>query len=178
MPPALHPRSRMTSSLFATTVVASFFVVALPHVLPCPVPKARFADGEISVDENGRRRVWRRKDGPEVRDGIAQFDDTTAEDVERAEERVRRECPLPKPGGMLGEWLGFHKSAEEEAAGQWLGALCAASHVAGRRPGFRYEKTTKFPTTNTMVDGQEGLVISELWHLDYISDSYIAADLT
>lgn len=114
MPPHLHPRSRMTSSLFATTVAASFFVVALPHVLPCPVPRARFADGEIMVDENGRRRRWKRKDSsPEVKDGIVQFNDTTAEEVERAEQRVKRECPLPKPGGMLGEWLGFHKSEGE-----------------------------------------------------------------
>ena len=120
MPPALHPRSRMTSSLFATTVVASFFVVALPHILPCPVPRARFADGEIMVDENGRRKRWRRKDAspPEVKDGIVQFSDTTAEEVERAEERVRQECPLPKPGGMLGEWLGFHKDQGEGEMGR------------------------------------------------------------
>ena len=104
----------MTSSLFATTVVASFFVVALPHALPCPVPRARFADGEIMVDENGRRRRWRRKDSsPEVKDGIVTFNDIAAEDIERAEQRTKRECPVPKPGGMLGEWLGFHKEEGE-----------------------------------------------------------------
>lgn len=105
----------MTSSLFATTVVASFFVVALPHALPCPVPRARFADGEIMVDENGRRRRWRKKEAvaPQVQDGIVTFNDTTAEEIENAEQRLKRECPLPKPGGMLGEWLGFHKEESE-----------------------------------------------------------------
>ncbi|KAH6631775.1 hypothetical protein F5144DRAFT_602557 [Chaetomium tenue] len=44
-PPHLHPRSRMTSSLFATTVLASFLVVALPHILPCPAPRRAYADG-------------------------------------------------------------------------------------------------------------------------------------
>ncbi|KAG5930203.1 hypothetical protein E4U53_002285 [Claviceps sorghi] len=110
MPPHLHPRSRMTSSLFATTVVASFLVVALPHLLPCPVPRTKYADGEVVVDENGRRRRWRRRDAtPESRDGIVQFNQSAGEHVESASERSRRECPVPKPGGLLGQWLGFHK---------------------------------------------------------------------
>ncbi|KAM5362008.1 hypothetical protein ACJZ2D_012758 [Fusarium nematophilum] len=101
----------MTSSLFATTVAACFLVVTMPHLLPCPVPRARFADGEIMVDENGRRMRWRSKTtSPEVKDGIVQFSDMSSEEVERAKGRVRRECPVPKPGGILGEWLGFHKS--------------------------------------------------------------------
>ncbi|KAK5998342.1 hypothetical protein PT974_00721 [Cladobotryum mycophilum] len=107
MPPHLHPRSRMTSSLFATTVLASFFVVALPHVLPCPVPRTKFADGEVFVDENGRRKRWRKKEAAAT-DGLVQFNQTTEEDIESAAERAKRECPVPKPGGVLGEWLGFH----------------------------------------------------------------------
>lgn len=113
MPPHLHPKSRMTSSIFATTVVASFFVVGLPHVLPCPVPAARYADGEIMVDENGKRRVWRRRDAPEVKDGIVQFNQTDDEGSESMADTAKRACPLPKPGGMLGEWLGFHKDDGE-----------------------------------------------------------------
>ncbi|UNI21864.1 hypothetical protein JDV02_007814 [Purpureocillium takamizusanense] len=110
MPPHLHPRSRMTSSLFATTVVASFFVVALPHILPCPVPRTKFADGEVMVDENGRRRRWRRRDSAESKDGLVQFNQPADDDIYTSVERTTRECPVPKPGGMLGEWLGFHKS--------------------------------------------------------------------
>lgn len=98
----------MTSSLFATTLVASFFVVALPHVLPCPVPRTKYADGEIVVDENGRRRRWRKRDTTDGADGLVQFNQVTEENSS-ASPRV---CPVPKPGGMLGEWLGFHKSDE------------------------------------------------------------------
>ncbi|RMJ12352.1 hypothetical protein CDV36_007996 [Fusarium kuroshium] len=119
MPPVLHPKSRMTSSLFATTVAACFLVVTMPHLLPCPVPRARFADGEIMVDENGRRMRWKKKDStPKVEDGIVQFNDMSTEDVQQGKDRVRRECPVPKPGGMLGEWLGFHKSEIETRAGR------------------------------------------------------------
>jgi cytochrome c oxidase assembly factor 2 len=55
MPPLLHPRSRFTSSLFATTVFASFFVVALPHILPCPAPRLAYADGEMPDGTPQRR---------------------------------------------------------------------------------------------------------------------------
>ncbi|KAF6813705.1 hypothetical protein CMUS01_07441 [Colletotrichum musicola] len=115
MPPhPLHPRSRMTSSLFATTVVASFFVVGLPHLLPCPAPRVAYADGDIIVGEDGRRKRRRRRDSPEARDGIVSFDQVADEETLRAkEERLRRECPVPKPGGMLGEWLGFHGPSKE-----------------------------------------------------------------
>ncbi|EHK20425.1 uncharacterized protein TRIVIDRAFT_90014 [Trichoderma virens Gv29-8] len=115
MPPHLHPRSRMTSSLFATTVLASFFVVALPHLLPCPVPRTKYADGEIIVDENGRRKRWRRRD-VDAKDGLVQFNQTTEDEIERATERMTRECPVPKPGGMLGEWLGFHATDDKTRA--------------------------------------------------------------
>ncbi|KAL2159941.1 hypothetical protein VTH06DRAFT_2074 [Thermothelomyces fergusii] len=87
-PPHLHPRSRMTSSLFATTVLASFLVVALPHVLPCPAPA---------------RRVYYADDGGGGAEGEGSGRGRRA--------KARRECPVPKPGGMLGEWLGFSGSA-------------------------------------------------------------------
>ncbi|KAI7916905.1 hypothetical protein M0657_000115 [Pyricularia oryzae] len=113
-PPHLHPRSRMTSSLFATTVVASFFVVALPHVLPCPAPRRVFADGDMEtmIDANGRtlRRRRRIPLDPEVKDGIVQFDamsspiDSTESE---SESNIGRACPIPKPGGKVGELLGF-----------------------------------------------------------------------
>lgn len=112
MPPHLHPRSRMTSSLFATTVVASFFVVALPHILPCPAPGVAYADSSVATDEKGRR--VRRKHS-EIRDGIVRFDKSIDEETtEENIRRKRRECPVPKPGGMLGELLGFHKTGGED----------------------------------------------------------------
>lgn len=100
----------MTSSIFATTIAASFFVVALPHLIPCPAPRVAFADGETMVDENGRRRRRKVAEPVDVKDGVAQFERPADEAGRRAvESRAQRECPVPKPGGMLGEMLGFHK---------------------------------------------------------------------
>lgn len=44
MPPAMHPRSFFTTSLFTTTALLSFAVVSVPHVLPCPAPKVVLAE--------------------------------------------------------------------------------------------------------------------------------------
>ncbi|SPQ23605.1 d1e8bf29-d604-4d19-b8ae-3a32c28da54f [Thermothielavioides terrestris] len=150
--PHLHPRSRMTSSLFATTLLASFVVVALPHVLPCPAPRRAFADdggGGMSSSAAGasaagvgadrdapppppprrmRRRTTRRglDDGAgageegvavvEFQPGRTSSSSSGGED-ERATRRGRRarECPVPKPGGILGEWLGFTGGERREA---------------------------------------------------------------
>ncbi|KAI1128155.1 hypothetical protein F5Y10DRAFT_241339 [Nemania abortiva] len=129
MPPHLHPRSRMTSSLFATTVAASFLVVGLPHILPCPAPRVAYADSasSSSPDGNGRRRARRRppQQTTEVKDGIAQFD-VEAKGSEGAEiptmkmtstaPRGKRECPVPKPGGVIGELIGFKKEKEDRSS--------------------------------------------------------------
>ncbi|KAI1325505.1 hypothetical protein F5Y16DRAFT_377845 [Xylariaceae sp. FL0255] len=127
MPPHLHPRSRMTSSLFATTVVASFIVVGLPHILPCPAPRVAYADSSsTSADGTCRPRRSRRRSPQqttEVKDGIAQFSSPAphsdsvglsgaedgAEETEATAARGKRECPVPKPGGVIGELMGFKK---------------------------------------------------------------------
>ncbi|KAF4126844.1 cytochrome c oxidase assembly factor 2 [Geosmithia morbida] len=111
MPPHLHPRSRMTSSLFASTVVACFMVVALPHVLPCPAPKTtKFADGSVDVDS--RRRIRRQQQQQQLEAkrsaGFVNFSMDAGEDGSQIARASRRGCPVPKPGGILGEWLGFH----------------------------------------------------------------------
>jgi cytochrome c oxidase assembly factor 2 len=136
----------MTSSLFATTVLASFLVVALPHVLPCPAPRRAYADGEMpspgdaeAVRRRRRRRVGTTKPeefvgGPDghhhhqgedaavdtttSRIGIVEFrpgtgdlnNDGNGDGLRRRVKAARRgrECPVPKPGGILGEWLGFN----------------------------------------------------------------------
>lgn len=60
-----------------------------------------------------------------MKDGIAQFESSN-EDFERiaaqtngatAASRTRRdrECPVPKPGGVIGELMGFNKSQEEDS---------------------------------------------------------------
>ncbi|KAJ4411271.1 hypothetical protein N0V82_009055 [Gnomoniopsis sp. IMI 355080] len=109
----------MTSSLFATTMIASFFVVGLPHVLPCPAPRITYADGEIIQDENGRKRRRRRpvSQEPEVQNGIAQFNNVAQDDlVDQEGRKGRRECPVPKPGGKVGELLGFKTNDDDTKA--------------------------------------------------------------
>ncbi|KAH8163885.1 hypothetical protein CIB48_g4343 [Xylaria polymorpha] len=129
MPPHLHPRSRMTSSLFATTVVASFLVVGLPHILPCPAPRVAYAD---AASPDGSPRCARRRSSQqttEVKDGIAQFEgvsdvsgsnrsasvaETSA--MTSTAPRGKRECPVPKPGGVIGELIGFKRDERSDTS--------------------------------------------------------------
>ncbi|KAF2808223.1 uncharacterized protein BDZ99DRAFT_49558 [Mytilinidion resinicola] len=135
MPPALHPRSRMTMSLFSTTLAISFLVVATPHVLPCPVPAAR-ADAADPDRPRRRRRCQRDEHGNVIpgteiqatssggtdalglgekwkegeRDVEAEVqDEGTSRRVPRG-----RECPVPKPGGLVGQILGIPKDERGE----------------------------------------------------------------
>ncbi|KAB5572012.1 hypothetical protein GE09DRAFT_652143 [Coniochaeta sp. 2T2.1] len=107
-PPHLHPRSRMTSSLFATTVFASFFVVALPHILPCPAPRVKYADGEMPPE--GKRRRRRKPEITETPEGNIVDFGSSIEDEGPQTAKTKRECPVPKPGGAVGELLGFKKT--------------------------------------------------------------------
>ena len=109
MPSHLHPRSRLTTSLFGTTLLVSFLVVGMPHILPCPAPRADFTDVEIT--EDGRRRRRRRRVQEGTADGTQQGDERTslAQMSKEAEEMARRahECPVPKPKGVIGRLFGF-----------------------------------------------------------------------
>ncbi|MCJ1341656.1 hypothetical protein MMC09_006952 [Bachmanniomyces sp. S44760] len=110
MPSHLHPRSRYTTSLFGATLLVSFLVVGMPHLLPCPAPRTEFAD--VQVMEDGRRRR-RRRQGP---DRLQLEDSTSSEPHLQAEDTVierdvlakrGHECPVPKPRGLIGEVMGF-----------------------------------------------------------------------
>ncbi len=103
----------MTSSLFATTVIASFFVVALPHVLPCPAPRGVLADGEMPDGTKRRRR--KRPENLETKDGIVQFNASSDDDSTDKAKALKRECPVPKPKGMLGELFGFTRSSDDNS---------------------------------------------------------------
>src|SRR5947209_12176155 len=61
MPPHLHPRSTATSTLFAGTLLASFTVVAIPHLFPCPRPRRAYADAERHLDSEGGPVVRRKR---------------------------------------------------------------------------------------------------------------------
>jgi|SRR5579871_2769514 len=99
MPSHLHPRSRATMSIFTGTLAVSFLVVGLPHLLPCPVPRRAFAEGEVPKEL--RRKRKRQK----FIDGEVSSEHVQAETILDK----RRECPVPKPGGLVGQVLGFEK---------------------------------------------------------------------
>jgi len=102
----------MTSSLFATTVFASFFVVALPHILPCPAPRVKYADGEMP---EGKRRRRRKPEITETPEGNIVDFGSSIEDEGPHMAKAKRECPVPKPGGAVGELLGFKKATESNS---------------------------------------------------------------
>jgi cytochrome c oxidase assembly factor 2 len=104
MPPHMHPRSRMTASLFTTTLMVSFLVVAAPHLIPCPVDPRTLND---SADPTRRRR---RRKPVEAQEGESQDGDALEQQRRMMlEERMnpKRECPIPKPGGLVGQVLGM-----------------------------------------------------------------------
>ncbi|CAK1355063.1 uncharacterized protein RHO25_001203 [Cercospora beticola] len=98
----LHPRSRTTGTLFTATLAVSFFVVAVPHLLPCPVDHRQFADSYETPDGRiMRRRRKRITDEGDMGTG-AQVETTDAD-----QDKPKRECPVPKPGGLVGQIMGF-----------------------------------------------------------------------
>ncbi|KAI9813694.1 MAG: hypothetical protein M1832_006122 [Thelocarpon impressellum] len=102
MPPHLHPRSAWTTSLFTTTLLASFLVVGMPHLLPCPAARRDYAD--VAEGRRQRRRMPRPAAGAPDGDALGEEGYGEGDD---AVELGRRECPVPKPRGLLGEVLGF-----------------------------------------------------------------------
>ncbi|MBE7182273.1 MAG: hypothetical protein INR71_13910 [Terriglobus roseus] len=118
----LHPRSSWTLSLFTTTLAISFLVVGMPHILPCPVPSRPLAEGDIYIDRDGRRR--RRKAAPtaasqnqghSVAGGLPseEGDAKSGQEVLDEARRRARECPVPKPRGLVGQLMGFKKEDEQ-----------------------------------------------------------------
>jgi len=100
MPPHLHPRSLSTTSLFSTTLALAFIVVAVPHVLPCPVrrpPGGYRADASSTQEEEGDK--FYKDNGEQAK-----------EERRRRRRGERRKCPIPRGGGGLAEelrrWMG------------------------------------------------------------------------
>ncbi|CAI6342130.1 unnamed protein product [Periconia digitata] len=116
MPPHLHPRSRMTMSLFTSTLMVSFLVVATPHFLPCPVDPRTLTDSASPDALSGEPRKRRRRRVPREET----CNDVMSEErrkMQEAEEEwtmsKKRECPVPKPGGLIGQVLGL-KSHQQD----------------------------------------------------------------
>lgn len=119
MPPHLHPRSLTTTSLLGTTLLVSFLVVGMPHIIPCPAPRLAFAEGEkisISEEGGGRMRRRRRKADQGQEASISEEESVTLLDQRNQSiKKKARECPVPKPMGIIGSLLGSGKGEEEAA---------------------------------------------------------------
>jgi len=115
-------------SIFTGTLAVSFLVVGLPHLLPCPVPRRAFAEGEVPEELRRRRR---RK----FVDGEASPEQIQAEVILDK----RRECPVPKPGGLVGQVLGFEKLEDR-----------------GRLPDVRIETASDRRKRSEDVSGSDG----------------------
>nr|POE47579.1 hypothetical protein CFP56_00910 [Quercus suber] len=104
----LHPRSRTTSTLFTTTLAISFLVVALPHILPCPVDRRQFADTIEMPDGTIRHRKQRKQVSAATED----LDGNS--ETSMAAARPPRECPVPKPTGLVGQLMGLAGQENKE----------------------------------------------------------------
>lgn len=121
MPPALHPRSNMTLSLFTTTLAVSFLVVGMPHILPCPVAPKALADSDPDAIQKRRRR--RRKSQADREANAASPVEVEAGSTASCGQSIsddgrmgrRRECPVPKPSGLVGQLMGFKETEGRRA---------------------------------------------------------------
>jgi cytochrome c oxidase assembly factor 2 len=100
----------MTASLFTTTLMVSFLVVAAPHLIPCPVDPRTLTDSADPTRKRRRRRVADAEDSTD--------NDTLSDEARRKmiEDKFnpKRECPIPKPGGLVGQVLGMSRKTEDD----------------------------------------------------------------
>lgn len=135
MPPILHPRSKSTSTLFTATLAVCFLVVGAPHLLPCPVNPRQYADTIEGPDGQPMKRRRRRKqvtEGEEVETVSA----TQLASEQVMAESKKRECPVPKPGGLVGQIMGFKEQDRERPSQilvkEWQGRKAgSARHETG-----------------------------------------------
>jgi cytochrome c oxidase assembly factor 2 len=98
----------MTTSLFTTTLMVSFLVVAAPHIIPCPVDPRTLAD---SPDLTGQNRRRRRRRTPEEETCNEIMSEERMRKIQLEEKlNPKRECPVPKPGGLIGQVLGLKEA--------------------------------------------------------------------
>jgi cytochrome c oxidase assembly factor 2 len=104
----------MTASLFTTTLMVSFLVVATPHLLPCPVDIRTLADSADPDALSGEPRRRRRRRVPREETCNNVMSDQRQKENDAEEWATpKRECPVPKPGGLIGQVLGLRKPADD-----------------------------------------------------------------
>ena len=110
----LHPRSRTTGTLFTGTLAVSFLVVALPHLLPCPVDRRQFTETIEMPDGTTKRRRRKVKESAITESDVPLGAENAA--LTMAEEaRPMRECPVPKPGALVDKVMAFEQRGRERA---------------------------------------------------------------
>ena len=88
----------------------------MPHILPCPAPRTEFAD--VEVGEDGRRRRRRRRKLRPESDGTVDALGEKGDIVDAVSEneimaKRAHQCPVPKPGGRIGQVLGFSEKKKD-----------------------------------------------------------------
>jgi len=84
----------------------------MPHILPCPVDRRQFSDSGEEIRPKKRRRrkevtaEAEQEDVPKVAAEIAPLEDGLRNLTRE------RECPVPKPTGILGQVMGFGSKAD------------------------------------------------------------------
>ena len=101
-------------SLFTTTLMVSFLVVATPHLLPCPVDPRKLADSADPEALSGqpRRRIRRVPKDENSGDILGEERRKMKEADEWA--TPKRECPVPKPSGLIGQVLGIKRDEMDD----------------------------------------------------------------
>ena len=77
-------------------------------MLPCPVDRRGYAD-TIEMPDGTIKRRRRRQKPAEEEEGKKEEVLTTMD-----ASRPPRECPVPKPGGLVGQMMGFEKKGPEK----------------------------------------------------------------
>ena len=91
------------------TLLVSFLVVGMPHLLPCPAPRVRLADSRLEVTEDVEKKIQPAKEvelDSEQTNLAGRISNYSKEEELMLRNKVH-ECPVPKPTGYIGQLLGF-----------------------------------------------------------------------
>lgn len=94
--------------------MVSFIVVAAPHLLPCPVDPRTLADSSDPTGQNRRRRIRKVPEEDETCNDVVSEERRRRLRIEEKLAPQQRECPVPKPGGLIGQVLGLKDEEKEQ----------------------------------------------------------------
>lgn len=77
-------------------------------MLPCPAPRQIYADDGTPLRKRRRRKV----ENCPVKD--VEMEEESGDETEM-KKGTGRECPIPKPGGIVGSILGFKDTGADNA---------------------------------------------------------------